>query len=388
MNKIRDNGLDAYIVSDSENIYYMSGVSYVVQERPFFIIFYEDGRDPVFLTCFMEERHIYETAALNGGTGTSLDVVTYKEYPALVGDRWNDRLEELLAGMKNVGLDLGYGNVHDLKVAIDSFHQGDPGGKIHMTTHYFTHELRVVKSDQEIAVIRKNQGYADAGLNYLMSSIRCGTMVIMAVQGMAAWKGGVEFAEIMGGTYDILRTKWLTASFPAPHSAKPHAVPPLFFPHGPGPNVAINCFQLSGYAGESERTYFISPPSDFDREMFQHMLNARQTELDAIHVGATCHEICEAGNGYFKDNGLESALLHRCGHGLGQKMHEKPWPAEGGECVLEPGMVLTVEPGIYFEGIGAYRHSDTVLITEDGYESLTNVPIDIESLTFLDRGDC
>jgi Xaa-Pro aminopeptidase len=72
---------------------------------------------------------------------------------------------------------------------------------------------------------------------------------------------------------------------------------------------------------------------------------------------------------------------HHTGHGIGLRYHEGPFLDIGDATVLQPGMVLTVEPGLYAPNLGGFRHSDTVLITEDGLEILTYYPRDLESLT-------
>lgn len=87
-----------------------------------------------------------------------------------------------------------------------------------------------------------------------------------------------------------------------------------------------------------------------------------------------------------RERGLGELLLHRTGHGIGLGNHEEPWLAEGDDRPLEPGMVVSVEPGLYVEGIGGFRHSDTILVTEDGYEILTRAPTDIDSLTLRGAG--
>jgi Xaa-Pro dipeptidase len=83
------------------------------------------------------------------------------------------------------------------------------------------------------------------------------------------------------------------------------------------------------------------------------------------------------GEGYF----TEDERLHRPGHGFGLGNHEAPWLAEGSADVLAENMIISIEPGIYLKGLGGVRHSDTVLVKEDGYELLTNVKNDLESLT-------
>ena len=73
-------------------------------------------------------------------------------------------------------------------------------------------------------------------------------------------------------------------------------------------------------------------------------------------------------------------MRHHVGHSIGLEGHEAPFLDRGDPAVLEPGMVFTVEPGIYLPGVGGFRHSDTVLITKDGNESLTPYPRDLQDL--------
>ncbi len=79
---------------------------------------------------------------------------------------------------------------------------------------------------------------------------------------------------------------------------------------------------------------------------------------------------------------MKENFLHRTGHGIGLGNHEGPYVAEGDKTILQENMVVSIEPGIYIEGIGGFRHSDTVRITKDGYQILTKCPDDIESMTF------
>jgi len=78
--------------------------------------------------------------------------------------------------------------------------------------------------------------------------------------------------------------------------------------------------------------------------------------------------------------GSEEQRLHRTGHGFGLGNHEAPWIAEGSEDRLAENMVISIEPGIYLEGIGGVRHSDTVLVTNDSFRLLTRCPMDLGSL--------
>jgi Xaa-Pro dipeptidase len=80
---------------------------------------------------------------------------------------------------------------------------------------------------------------------------------------------------------------------------------------------------------------------------------------------------------------LEKHWRHHVGHGIGLEYHEAPFLDIGDNTELKPGMALTVEPGVYVEGLGGFRHSDTILVTEDGYEMLTNYPEELEELVIM-----
>jgi Xaa-Pro dipeptidase len=84
---------------------------------------------------------------------------------------------------------------------------------------------------------------------------------------------------------------------------------------------------------------------------------------------------------YFEENGLLPYWRQHTGHAIGLRNHEAPFLDIGDQTVIEPGMVFTIEPGLYQEGLGGFRHSDTVAVTDDGIDILTDYPRDIESLT-------
>jgi len=83
----------------------------------------------------------------------------------------------------------------------------------------------------------------------------------------------------------------------------------------------------------------------------------------------------------FKKAGYAHLVKHHTGHGLGLEGHEPPWLDIGNDEPLRPGVIVSCEPGIYETGFAGFRHSDTVLVTEEGAELLTYYPRDLESLT-------
>ena len=150
-----------------------------------------------------------------------------------------------------------------------------------------------------------------------------------------------------------------------------------------GPHVALVATRVNGYAAECERTYFTVLPDREIRRAFDAMFEARRRAFTLVRPGISCSDLDEEVHEYLRSEGYgsEDQRLHRTGHGVGLGNHEAPWIAEGSTDVLTENMVISIEPGIYLKGKGGVRHSDTVLVTRDGYELLTSFPDDLKSLT-------
>jgi Xaa-Pro aminopeptidase len=125
----------------------------------------------------------------------------------------------------------------------------------------------------------------------------------------------------------------------------------------------------------------IGPPSDEVRRLFGHAVAAQQAALAALRPGATCAEVDGAVMRYLESNDLLPYWRQHTGHAIGLRNHEAPFLDLGDHTPIEPGMVFTIEPGIYAADVGGFRHSDTVAVTPDGIDVLTDYPRDLESLT-------
>jgi Xaa-Pro aminopeptidase len=117
------------------------------------------------------------------------------------------------------------------------------------------------------------------------------------------------------------------------------------------------------------------------QRLFDHTVAAQQVAFDALRPGVTCAEVDRAVLAYFEANDLMPYWRQHVGHAIGLRDHEAPFLDVGDTTVVEPGMVFTIEPGLYDEEIGGFRHSDTVAVAPDGIEILTNYPRDLDSLT-------
>jgi Xaa-Pro aminopeptidase len=136
-----------------------------------------------------------------------------------------------------------------------------------------------------------------------------------------------------------------------------------------------------GYNAEHERAMVVGPPTDEMCRHFEHMRAAQQVAFDVLRPGITCAAVDRAVLSYFEEQGILETWSQHTGPAIGLRNHEAPFLDVGDETVIEPGMVFTIEPGVYVAGLGGFRHSDTVAVTPDGIELLTDYPSDFESLT-------
>jgi Xaa-Pro dipeptidase len=136
-----------------------------------------------------------------------------------------------------------------------------------------------------------------------------------------------------------------------------------------------------GYNAELERALVIGRASDEAKRLFEYTVGAQDAAFAALRPGITCADVDNAVLRYFEQHGLLPGWRQHVGHAIGLRNHEAPFLDVGDQTVIEPGMVFTVEPGVYDEPVGGCRHSDTVVVTEDGIEVLTDYPRDLESLT-------
>jgi Xaa-Pro aminopeptidase len=135
-----------------------------------------------------------------------------------------------------------------------------------------------------------------------------------------------------------------------------------------------------GYHSELERTMIIGEPSNEQMQYFQHMLALQDLAFEKIQPGVRCSDVDQAVRSYFSDHGLQPYWKHHTGHAIGLRYHEGPFLDIGDQTEIAPGMVFTVEPGLYIPAVGGFRHSDTVLVTESGIEFLTYYPRELENL--------
>jgi len=128
---------------------------------------------------------------------------------------------------------------------------------------------------------------------------------------------------------------------------------------------------VDGYSSDLTRTFSVGSVNGEKRRLFDVALDAHDAAIEAVRPGACASDVDRAARAVIAAAGLSEYFPHLTGHGVGVSTHEPPIVDEGVEDVLESGMVMTIEPGVYVPGIGAARVEDMVLVTGDGHDVLT-----------------
>lgn len=131
---------------------------------------------------------------------------------------------------------------------------------------------------------------------------------------------------------------------------------------------------LKGYCSDMTRTVCLGKPAVRERFAYEAVLEAQEAAVAAVASGISCGEVDEAARGVLRKAGLAEAFPHSTGHGLGLEIHEPPRIGAGLATRLLPGMVITIEPGVYLAGQFGIRIEDMVAVTRTGGQVLTPAP--------------
>jgi Xaa-Pro aminopeptidase len=128
---------------------------------------------------------------------------------------------------------------------------------------------------------------------------------------------------------------------------------------------------LKGYCSDMTRTVFLGTPKPRERSVYQAVLQAQEAAVNAVVPGVSCAEVDEAARSILRREGLAEAFSHSTGHGVGLEIHEPPRVGAGQGTRLQPGMVITIEPGAYLAGSFGVRIEDMVAVTRSSGRVLT-----------------
>jgi len=372
---LRSRGLNGVVLFENAYVLYYTGFAFIPTERPAALVVNAAGERGMFVPR-LEREHAQANATVQ-------HVADYPEYPS--EHHPMEALSRLLDEMGvrgSIGADddgypwiLGYRGPTLTELT----------GAAPERVAAFIEDQMAIKSDAEVGLIRESakwgnlahvllQRYTRVGLTETEVSLRASTEATLALLGAIGplYRAQSMFSDGAEAGYrgQIGR-----------NAAIPHALANnIVFQEGDVLVTGAGA-PVWGYHSELERTMVIGEPSAQQRELFDHMVALQDTAFEAMKPGARCSDVDRAVRAYYEEHGLWDYWKHHVGHAIGLRYHEGPFLDIGDDTELQPGMVFTVEPGLYAAGVGGFRHSDTVVVTDGGIDFLTYYPRDLESLT-------
>ncbi len=268
-------------------------------------------------------------------------------------------VKELLekSGIKRLGFEQ-----NDLSYGAYTRYSADLAGIELVPTSDAVEKIRLVKDDAELRILQEASDLADATFSHILSVLRPGlTELEVALE--------IEmFIRRNGGTSTSFET--IVAS--GERSALPHGkASERMLRNDEFVKMDFGAY-YKGYCSDITRTVVLGKPTDKHKEIYGIVLEAQLGCLNGLKPGITGKEGDALARDVIASKGYGEYFGHGTGHGLGMEVHEAPRLSLQGDTVLEPGMVVTVEPGIYLPGFGGVRIEDDVVITESGIKILTH----------------
>jgi Xaa-Pro aminopeptidase len=351
-NKLREglasSRLDACLISHLPNIHYLAGFTgsaglLLVEER-----------GSAFFTDFR-----YDTQAHEEVKDAKL-VIGRKSPLELLGQFLGRRRKR--ARSWTVGIEAEHFTVAE-KNRLSGFL---PSGIRLRDTRGAVERLRLVKDGEELMRIREAVKLGAALFDRAVEVLREGVAEVevaaeMELMARRAGAEGMSFPTIIAS---------------GPRSALPHGHASTLPIQSGGFVVCDFGVILAGYCSDQTRTVWVGPVSGEARRVYEAVREAQQAAVDVVRPGMSAGEVDTAARKALRKAGLADYFTHSTGHGVGLEIHEAPRIAIGQRDPLEPGMVITIEPGVYFPGKWGVRIEDMVVVTSAGCDVLTPTPKD------------
>ncbi|AVQ32928.1 aminopeptidase P family protein [Staphylococcus muscae] len=340
---LQEQQADAAWVSDPINIFYLTGFKSEPHERLFALLVTKDG----IQTLFVPQLDVEEVKAspYEGNIIGYLDTENpYAKHSAKYPKMLIEETHLTVKRARELEAEFGVQSFEALDLTLKT--------------------LRNIKTDAEVNAMRHAAKLAD----------KCVEI------GVAYLKPGVTEREVVNHIeneikkHGVSEMSFDTMVLFGDHAAAPHGTP--------GDRTLQNdeyvLFDLGviydHYCSDITRTIAFGQPSDEANHIYNIVKEAEQAAIDAIKPGVTIRTLDEIARGVIEKAGYGEYFPHRLGHGLGLEAHEYQDVSNTNDNLLEAGMVITIEPGIYVPNVAGVRIEDDILVTADGYESLSHYP--------------
>ena len=230
--------------------------------------------------------------------------------------------------------------------------------------------LRAVKDEGEIEKLARAEQIGDEAFSYILTQIKPG-ITELEIAAKLEYYMKSHGAQEKG--FDTIAASGL-------HSAMPHAVPSeKVLEKGDFLTLDFGC-KYQGYCSDMTRTVVIGKANEKQKEIYKIVLEAQEADLAGLRAGMTGAEGDALARKVIEEAGCGDYFGHGLGHSVGLEIHEKPALSPKDQTILRPGIIETVEPGIYIPGLGGVRIEDMTVITENGIKNLTSSPKELIEL--------
>jgi len=359
-------GLDACLFTKGSNIIYFSGYTttlYDSEFRPFFFLLPLD-KEPVLVVPQIEYGGALKTSWVEdvrtwGGKkpGSALDPV------ALLAEVVREK------GLETANIGMEMSNGQRLAMTMEQFEQLKktlPNVKMR-DNDQVVWPCRMVKSPAEIEYMRKACKANDAAFEAIVQAIGAGVTEKEAEIAMTT-------AMVQSGAIPAFMS--ITAGVNRYDMTNPDASSRVVMKHGDMVVMDFGC-RYERYYTDVTRGVFVGEVHPRAAELYKAVLDISHHALEAALPGNPVSAIDAASENRIKELGYHDLMLHRTGHSLGLEVHENPSIGPTETTILQPGMVLAIEPGLYDFSVGAFRMEDNIVITDKGWEFLTNASREI-----------
>ena len=341
-------GLDAVALMPGPNLFYTTGLSFFISERPVVALCPVDASPAIVLP------ELEAGKAENSG----FEVFSYTDE-----ESYALAFHEACATLELAEARIGVEALRMRLLEARILQRYAPDVDLIPADDLFA-ELRVIKSTDELEATRRAVAVAEQAFRLWLPQLGVGMTEREAAARLIATllsngAEGLAFSPIVCG---------------GPNGALPHAFP-ANRPFQPGDWVVVDWgAKVDGYMSDLTRMVVFGEPSAPLVDIYDIVLRANVAGRAAVGPGVEAQVVDAAARAVIETSGHGPQFMHRTGHGLGLESHEPPYMVTGNTQLLEPGMLFTVEPGIYLGGVGGIRIEDNVVVTDAGAETLTTLP--------------
>jgi Xaa-Pro dipeptidase len=351
---MNEKGWDSLLVTDPKHVYYLTGFASDPHER-FLGLLLVRGEEPTLIVPALD-------AEAANAASTVKNIVTHSDT-----DNPYALLQRLFKGsIGTLGIEkeqLTVARYEELSAAVSAKQYADIGPLLR--------GMRVNKSPEEIKRMKHAMELIEEVLRQGLKSVKTGVTEIEIVAELE------YLMKKLGAQGPSFETMVLSG----PKTALPHGTPgDRKIQHGDLLMFDMGVY-ADGYASDITRTFAVGDISPELKKIYNAVLEANLQGIQAIKPGVTLASVDKAARDAIENAGYGPYFLHRLGHGLGMDVHEYPSVHGNNADLVQPGMVFTVEPGVYVAGLGGVRIEDDIFVTDNGVEVLTSYP---KELTILE----